>query len=92
MTESDWAFSQMNWQFYIGQVQVSDPSRAAPPAQCSEDLLRRVYEFGDFSEITTCESMLDRMKMLVVRQIHRTVHIINMFEEQQTSVICRGSF
>ena len=85
MTEKDWGYQTMNWQSYITQTMVSAKEQLLQlRAACTEDLLRRVYEAGDFSQITTAEMLLDKMKLLAVKKIHKSRHMTNMWDMKQS--------
>ena len=81
MSEGDWSYAEINWNSYIGQTPVSPQEQLLQlRAACEDDLLRRIYESGDFMNINTVELLLARMKLLAVKQIHKTRHMMNMWE------------
>ena len=81
MTEKDWGYQTMN----ITQTAVSPQEQLLQlRAACTDDLLRLVYEAGDFSQITTAHLLLNKMKLLAVKKVHKIRHMTNMWEMSQS--------
>ena len=84
MTEAQWEFTMLKWIAYISQTDVTPQQKLQQlRAACHHDLLQRVYDAGNFSNLDTDVLLLAAMKKLSVQVIHKTIHMMNMWRMQQ---------
>ena len=84
MSQAEWLFTLSQWQAYISQSVVSEQVKVQQlKAACEGRLLRRVYDAGDFETLTTEALLLDQMKRIAVRVVHKTLHLQNMWAMSQ---------
>ena len=71
MTQAEWAFKHSQWKAYISQTPVSESVKVQQlRAACEDDLLRRVYDAGNLSEMNTETLLLAQIKKIAVRIVH----------------------
>ena len=59
MTESQWSFTKIQWDHYIGQVQVPPATILTQlQAACSEPLRQRIFDTGLYDTLTTPDLFL----------------------------------
>ena len=89
MTEGDWAYVLMQWNEYIGQSPVSPAEQLKQlKGACSDELLRRVYDSGNFDTINSTEALLTKMKSLAVKVVHKTRHGVLFFCGLLRFILC----
>ena len=65
MTESQWSFTKIQWDHYIGQVQASQATILTQlQAACSEPLRQRIFDTGLYDTLTTPDLFLKQMETL----------------------------
>ena len=80
MSQAEWLFTLSQWKAYISQSVVSEGVKVQQlKAACEGRLLRRVYDAGDFETLDTESLLLDQMKRIAVRVVHKTLHLQNMW-------------
>ena len=85
MTQAEWAFKTSQWHAYISQSVVSESTKVQQlRAACDDDLLRRVYDAGDLSSLTTETLLLAQIKKIAVRVVHKTLHLQNLWAMHQS--------
>ena len=86
MSEAAWQFKVIEWNSYIGQTLTSPDSQLLQlRAACDEELRQRVYDTGDYGGLNTVDALLARMKELAVIKIHKSVHLMNLYQMVQDS-------
>ena len=84
MTQSEWAFKYSQWQAYISQTPTQESIKVQQlRAACTDDLLRRVYDTGDLANMNTEELLIQQVKKIAVRVVHKTLHLQNMWSMVQ---------
>ena len=79
MSQAEWAFKQSQWVAYISQTVVSEQVKVQQlRAACEDDLLRRVYDAGDLASMDTEALLLNQIKKIAVRVVHKTLHMQNL--------------
>ena len=53
-------------------------------AACDDNLLRRVYDAGDRSSLTTETLLLAQIQKIAVRIVHKTLHLQNLWPMSQS--------
>ena len=85
-SEAAWNFTKTLWDAYIGQTVVSEAAKLQQSqAACDKPLLQRVFDTGQFSELTTADMFLNKMKELAVITVHKAVHLRNLYLMNQES-------
>ena len=96
MTQSDYAFKQSQWTAYISQATTTEQVKVQQlRAACDEELFRRVYDAGGLEGLNTEKDLLQQIKNLGVRVIHKTLHLQNMWQmtqdpEEPIRAFCSG--
>ena len=86
MIEGDWAYSKMQWKSYVEQAPATPAEQLLQlRAACEDSLLCHVYQSGDFDSVNTVDLLSSKMKLLAVRKVHRSRHMINMWNLLQSS-------
>lgn len=86
MTEAKWQFTKMQWDAYIEQTTVSDDQQVQQlRAACTKDLLQRVYDCGNFTQLNTVNLLLAKLKELSVVKIQKTIHMVQLWKMTQES-------
>ena len=84
MSQSEWAFQHSQWKAYISQTVVQEATKVQQlRAACTNDLLRRVYDAGDLASLNTEELLMQQIKKIAVRVVHKTLHLQNMWSMTQ---------
>ena len=84
MTESQWSFTKIQWDHYIGQVQAPQATILTQlQAACSEPLRQRIFDTGLYDTLTTPDLFLRQMETLAVIKIHKSVHLRNLWRMNQ---------
>ena len=85
MSQAEWAFKKSQWDAYISQTPVSETVKVQQlRAACEDDLMRRVYDAGDLSSMNTESLLLDQIKKIAVRVVHKTLHLQNLWKMVQS--------
>ena len=85
MSQAEWAFKHSQWRAYISQTQVSEEIKVQQlRAACEDDLLRRVYDAGDLATLDTEAKLVEQIKKISVRVVHKTRHLQNMWAMTQS--------
>ena len=84
MSQAEWAFKHSQWTAYISQTPVSEQVKVQQlRAACEDDLLRRVYDAGDLASMNTEALLLNQIKKIAVRIVHKTLHMQNLWKYMQ---------
>ena len=84
MTESQWNFTKIQWEHYIGQVQAPEATVLTQlQAACSEPLRQRIFDTGLYDTLNTPRLFLQQMETLAVMKIHKSVHLRNLWRMNQ---------
>ena len=85
MSQAEWAFKHSQWQAYISQARVTEEIKVQQlRAACDDDLLRRVYDAGDLASLNTEVMLVEQIKKIAVRVVHKTRHLQNMWTMVQS--------
>ena len=80
MTESQWTFTKLQWDHYIGQSPVSEATKLTQlQAACNDDLRQRVFDTGLYHNLTTPDMFIQQMEKLAVNKVHKSVHLRNLW-------------
>ena len=80
MSQLKWAFQHSQWKAYISQTVVQEATKVQQlRAACTNELLRRVYDAGDLASLNTEELLMQQIKKIAVRVVHKTLHLQNMW-------------
>ena len=85
MTESKWNFTKDQWTNYIGQYRNAEEATKLMQLQaaCHDDLRNRVFETRNFETLNTTDLFLAKMKELAVIKVHKSVHLLKLWEMRQ---------
>ena len=84
MSESQWDFTEMQWEAYIGQGKVDESQKLHQlQAACNPELLQRIYDAGDYKELNTAKLFMTKLKKLAVLVVHKSIHALNMWKMKQ---------
>ena len=85
MSQAEWAFKHSQWQAYISQARVTEEIKVQQlRAACDDDLLRRVYDAKDLASLNTEVMLVEQIKKIAVRVVHKTRHLQNMWTMVQS--------
>ena len=86
MSESQWTFTELQWNNYISQSQVAPSIQLMQlQAACDDQLRQRVFDTGIYAALDTKEKFLKKMKELAVIVVHKSIHLMNLWKMQQQS-------
>ena len=85
MSEAKWNFTKAQWTSYIGQNPALPETAKLMQLQaaCDSDLQQGVYDSGSYPTLNSVETFLEKMKELAVVNIHKSVHLSNLWKMQQ---------
>ena len=84
MSESQWDFTEMQWEAYIRQGKVDESQKLHQlQAACNPELLQRIYDAGDYKELNTAKLFMTKLKKLAVLVVHKSIHALNMWKMKQ---------
>ena len=82
MTESKWNFMVLSWNSYIGQSPLAPEATKLMQLQaaCDERLRQCIYDTGNFSTLNITALFLAKIKELAVIIVHKSVHLMNLWQ------------
>ena len=84
--------SEAQWDSYIGQGPVSaDQKLHRLQVACDQDLPQRMYDAGNYRELSIIELFMTQLKKLAVLVVHHSIHALNMWKMQQQPKEQRGA-